>query len=91
MEMIGQLLDRRYRIVQVLSSGAFGQTYLSADTRRPGHPQCVVKQLRPPNNNSNTLKTALLLFRQEAEILERLDFLKKTLEAAGIKPTASGS
>ena len=72
MEMIGQLLDRRYRIVQVLSSGAFGQTYLSADTRRPGHPQCVVKQLRPPNNNSNTLKTALRLFRQEAEILERL-------------------
>lgn len=72
MEMIGQLLDRRYRIVQVLSSGAFGQTYLAADTRRPGHPQCVVKQLRPPSNNSNILKTALRLFRQEAEILERL-------------------
>ncbi|VXD25759.1 Serine/threonine kinase [Planktothrix serta PCC 8927] len=72
MEMIGQLLDRRYRIVQVLSSGAFGQTYLAADTRRPGHPQCVVKQLRPPSNNSNVLKTALRLFRQEAEILERL-------------------
>lgn len=72
MEMIGQLLDRRYRIVQVLSSGAFGQTYMAADTRRPGHPQCVVKQLRPPSNNSNVLKTALRLFRQEAEILEKL-------------------
>lgn len=72
MEIIGQLLDGRYRIVQILSSGAFGQTYLAADTRRPGHPQCVVKQLRPPSNNSKILKTALRLFRQEAEILEKL-------------------
>jgi serine/threonine protein kinase len=72
MEMIGQLLDRRYRIVQILSSGAFGQTYLAADMRRPGHPHCVVKQLRPPNNNSHVLKTALRLFEKEAEILEKL-------------------
>lgn len=71
-QMIGQLLDRRYRIVQLLSSGAFGQTYLAADTRRPGHPQCVVKQLRPPNNNSTILKTALRLFEKEAEVLEKL-------------------
>ena len=41
MNMVGQLLDRRYRVVQILSSGAFGQTYLSVDTRRPGHPQCL--------------------------------------------------
>ncbi|MGB3534699.1 MAG: tetratricopeptide repeat protein [Microcoleaceae cyanobacterium] len=72
MEMIGQLLDRRYRIVQILNSGAFGQTYLAADMRRPGHPHCVVKQLRPPNNNSHVLKTALRLFGKEAEILEKL-------------------
>jgi serine/threonine protein kinase len=36
MNMVGQLLDRRYRVVQILSSGAFGQTYLAVDTRRPG-------------------------------------------------------
>jgi tetratricopeptide (TPR) repeat protein len=72
MNMIGQLLDGRYRVVQILSSGAFGQTYLAADTRRPGHPQCVVKQLRPPSNTSTILKTAQRLFKQEAEILEKL-------------------
>ena len=72
MNMVGQLLDRRYRVVQILSSGAFGQTYLSVDTRRPGHPQCVVKQLRPPSNTSTVLKTAYRLFKQEAEILEKL-------------------
>ncbi|WP_172187178.1 serine/threonine-protein kinase [Microcoleus asticus] len=70
--MVGQLLDRRYRVVQILSSGAFGQTYLAVDTRRPGHPQCVVKQLRPPSNTSTVLKTAYRLFKQEAEILEKL-------------------
>ncbi|WP_370588935.1 tetratricopeptide repeat protein [Tychonema sp. LEGE 06208] len=70
--MVGQLLDRRYRVVQILSSGAFGQTYLAVDTRRPGHPQCVVKQLRPPSNTSAVLKTAYRLFKQEAEILEKL-------------------
>lgn len=72
MNMVGQLLDGRYRVVQILSSGAFGQTYLAADTRRPGHPQCVVKQLRPPSNTSTVLKTAYRLFKQEAEILEKL-------------------
>ncbi|MGL5064239.1 MAG: tetratricopeptide repeat protein [Microcoleus sp.] len=70
--MVGQLLDGRYRVVQILSSGAFGQTYLAVDTRRPGHPQCVVKQLRPPSNTSAVLKTAYRLFKQEAEILEKL-------------------
>lgn len=70
--MIGQLLDGRYRVVQILSSGAFGQTYLAADTRRPGHPQCVVKQLRAPGNSLTIVKTAHRLFKQEAEILEKL-------------------
>lgn len=70
--MIGQLLDSRYRIVQIIGSGAFGQTYLAADTRRPGHPECVVKQLRPPANNKETLHNSLRLFEQEAKILEKL-------------------
>ncbi|MDJ0553425.1 MAG: tetratricopeptide repeat protein [Microcoleaceae cyanobacterium MO_207.B10] len=72
MNMIGQLLDGRYRVVQVLSSGAFGQTYMAADTRRPGHPQCVVKQLRAPGNSFTIVRTAHRLFKQEAEILEKL-------------------
>ena len=70
--MIGQQLDRRYRIVRVLGSGAFGQTYLAADTRRPGMPKCVVKQLCPINNGSESLQTAQRLFKQEAETLEKL-------------------
>ena len=70
--MIGQLLDGRYRVIQDLSLGGFGLTYLAEDTKRPGHPQCVVKQLRPPSTQPNTIKLARQLFRTEAETLERL-------------------
>lgn len=70
--MIEQLLDGRYQITQVLAKGGFGQTYLAVDTRRPGHPVCVVKQLRPNTNDPQILPTIQRLFNAEAEILEKL-------------------
>jgi serine/threonine protein kinase len=70
--VIGQLLDKRYRIVKVLGAGAFGKTYLAADTRRPGLPKCVVKELCPIANGSKSMQTAHRLFRREAETLEKL-------------------
>ncbi|MEM9246889.1 MAG: protein kinase, partial [Cyanobacteria bacterium P01_F01_bin.153] len=70
--MIGQLLDKRYRILQVLGAGAFGKTYLAADLRRPGYPQCVVKQLRLLRPNPTAVKNAHRLFQREAEMLEKL-------------------
>ncbi|NER33694.1 MAG: tetratricopeptide repeat protein [Oscillatoria sp. SIO1A7] len=69
---IGQLLDRRYRIVKVLGSGAFGQTYLAADTHRPGYPQCVVRQLRPTGEQPKNLHPIELIVKQKAESIEKL-------------------
>ncbi|HIK10522.1 MAG TPA: tetratricopeptide repeat protein [Oscillatoriaceae cyanobacterium M33_DOE_052] len=69
---IGKLLDRRYRIVQVLGSGTFGNTFLAADTHRPGYPQCIVKQLRPPSQNQRNLQIIELIFKKKAESLEKL-------------------
>ncbi len=76
--MQGSLLQGRYQILQPLSQGGFGQTYLATDTQRPKHPQCVVKQLQvqlasPGASISlGVLAKAKQLFDQEAEILEKL-------------------
>ena len=70
--MLGKLLDRRYEVTQVLGAGGFGRTYLARDTRRPGHPTCVVKQLKPLSNEPSFLETARRLFNSEAETLEQL-------------------
>jgi serine/threonine protein kinase len=70
--VISLILDRRYKIISSLSAGGFGHTYLAEDTKRPGNPICVVKQLRPPTQDPNTIKIARDLFAKEAETLEKL-------------------
>jgi len=70
--MIGQLLDRRYLITQSLSSGGFGETYLAQDTRIPGNPPCVVKQLKSASSLPAHMEKARQLFNREAEALAKL-------------------
>lgn len=70
--MLGNLLDGRYQVLQILGGGGFGQTYIARDTHRPGYPKCVVKHLKPVTQNVEFLETARRLFNSEAEILERL-------------------
>ncbi|NEP01083.1 MAG: protein kinase [Symploca sp. SIO2E9] len=70
--MLGKLLRGHYQVVRVLSAGGFGQTYIAKDIDRPGHPDCVVKHLKPASNNPSFLETARRLFKREAEILEQL-------------------
>lgn len=70
--MLGKLLDGRYQVLQILSAGGFGRTYIAEDTRRPGNPKCVVKHLKPASSDPNYLQTARRLFNSEAETLEQL-------------------
>ncbi|MBN3923180.1 serine/threonine-protein kinase [Nostoc sp. NMS4] len=70
--MLGQLLDGRYQVLQVLGGGGFGQAYIAQDTHRPGFPKCVVKHLKPVTRSPEFLETARRLFTSEAETLEQL-------------------
>jgi CHASE2 domain-containing sensor protein/tRNA A-37 threonylcarbamoyl transferase component Bud32 len=66
------LLDGRYQTEHTLGAGGFGVTYLARDTKRPGKPQCVIKQLVPARRDANFVNLARRLFKTEAEILSKL-------------------
>jgi serine/threonine-protein kinase len=71
----GKLIDRRYRVINLLGEGGFSHTYVAEDTRRPknpDYPKCVVKHLRKNSRNPDFLTNARRLFRTEAETLEKL-------------------
>ncbi|PZV12052.1 MAG: hypothetical protein DCF20_18315 [Pseudanabaena sp.] len=69
---VGKTLRNRYKILKVLGSGGFGDTYLAQDTDLPGNPTCVVKQLKPKDTSPNVLPIAKSLFEREAEYLYKL-------------------
>jgi serine/threonine protein kinase len=69
--MIGQTLDKRYKIIRKLGSGGFGEAFLAKDISLHGI-FCVVKQLKPIDKSEQFLKIARRLFRTESATLLRL-------------------
>ncbi|MDJ1174940.1 tetratricopeptide repeat protein [Roseofilum capinflatum] len=67
-----RLLNQRYQFIKTLGSNQLGQTHLVGDTHLPGHPRCVVKQLKLPGNNPKTLEFSLILLNKKAEALKGL-------------------
>ncbi|NEP41564.1 MAG: SUMF1/EgtB/PvdO family nonheme iron enzyme [Okeania sp. SIO2G4] len=68
----GKILRQRYKIIQSLGRGGFGDTYLAEDLDLPGKPKCVVKHLSPKSSDPGTLTIAQRLFETEAETLYKL-------------------
>jgi serine/threonine-protein kinase len=69
---LGQLLHQRYKVLQVLNSGAFGQVYLAQDTLDPTRSQCAIKYYFSDLNYPHLVKTSRRIFLNEAEYLKRL-------------------
>jgi serine/threonine protein kinase, bacterial len=65
-------LRTRYCARRPLGRGGFGATFLAADEGLPGHPPCVIKQLRPNTQSASVLKMARELFDREATTLGRI-------------------
>lgn len=70
--MIGKLVAGHYKVIKILGSGGFGQTYLVEDILLSGNPLCVLKHLKPSSTEPEILETARILFEKEAETLEKL-------------------
>ena len=66
------LLSNRYRVLNVLGDGGFGKTFLVEDTQMPSNRRCVLKQLKPIQNNPATSQLVKERFQREAAILETL-------------------
>jgi eukaryotic-like serine/threonine-protein kinase len=69
---IDKILRKRYKILESLGSGAFGDTYLAEDLDLPNKPKCVVKHLKPKATQPEILTVARRLFENEAATLYRL-------------------
>ncbi len=65
-------LGGRYQVIEELGAGGFGQTFLALDIHLPGHPQCVLKKLKPQVTDEESLQTARRLFDTEAQVLYQL-------------------
>ncbi len=66
------LLQNRYRILRHIGGGGMGLVYLAEDNRLPGR-MCAVKEMSPHQLPPNDRTWATDAFRQEAQMLARLD------------------
>lgn len=67
------LLKDRYKVLQELGKGGFGQTYLAEDTHKPSRPRCVVNHLIYKNSDPEAEALIRERFEREAAVLENLD------------------
>ncbi|NJR65231.1 MAG: protein kinase [Leptolyngbyaceae cyanobacterium CRU_2_3] len=65
-------LGGRYKLTSQLGVGGFGRTFLAEDLHLPGHPQCVIKQLKPQIHSDDALQMARRCFNTEAQVLYQL-------------------
>ncbi|MFN4850063.1 MAG: serine/threonine protein kinase, partial [Microcystis sp.] len=49
--MTDLILQNRYKVLRLIADGGFGETFLAEDSQMPSKRLCLVKQLKPINDN----------------------------------------
>ncbi|MEM7555719.1 MAG: protein kinase [Cyanobacteria bacterium P01_A01_bin.84] len=70
--MMPNLLNNRYRVLETLGSGGFGDTFLAEDTHLPSGRVCVIKRLKTVADKPKVYQIMQERFAREAAILEEL-------------------
>jgi len=70
--MMPTLLNNRYRVLNKLGAGGFGNTFLAEDTYLPSGRRCVIKQLKPLTHDTQAYQQAQERFQREGAVLEEL-------------------
>ncbi|MEL6493680.1 MAG: serine/threonine-protein kinase [Cyanobacteria bacterium J06623_7] len=70
--MIGEILNKRYRLLRILGTGRCGKTFLAEDTQSEGLVSCVIKQFEPEAKDTLSLRKAKYLFAREVKTLKIL-------------------
>lgn len=64
------LLNHRYKILEALAEGGFGQTFLAEDTQMPSRRRCVIKRLKPVLSQPEIAQIVQQRFTREAAVLD---------------------
>ena len=70
--LAGKTLKEHYYLERKLDSGGFGTIYLARDTFSAIGGNYIVKHFAPSYENESQLQTAMRLFRQESDSLQKL-------------------
>ena len=66
------VLGERYSLVKWLSTNGLEQTFLGRDLHAPGHPDCMVRQFRLPEDHLSEIQAVRALFQAEVKGRSRL-------------------
>ena len=70
--VMAEIINGRYEIIDTLGKGGFGETFIAKDTQMPSAKLVVIKKLKPLDSQNTNLELVQNLFAKEAQVLEQL-------------------